>query len=84
MHVNLPASASENELKCENARFTHFREKIHLLALKLIFITSIWRVYMHIKFNTQNKRLEWYKKRSLFAKWAIQNNSDALAETHMK
>ena len=24
--------------------------------------------------------LEWYKKRSLFAKWAIQNNSDALEE----
>ena len=27
--------------------------------------------------------LEWYKNRSIFAKWAIQNNSDALvANTH--
>ena len=34
---------------------------------------------MYIKFNTQNERLEWYKTRSLFAKWAIQNNSDAIA-----
>ena len=33
---------------------------------------------MYIKLNTQNERLEWYKKRSLFAKWAMQNNSDAL------
>ena len=58
--------------------------KTHLLALELIFIGSSWRVYMHIKFNNSNKRLEWYKKRSLFAKWAIQNNSDALAAAHIK
>ena len=27
---------------------------------------------------------EWYKKRSIFAKWAIQNNSDALAAAQIK
>ena len=32
--------------------FTHFREKMHLLSLELIFISSSWRVYMYIKFNT--------------------------------
>ena len=39
---------------------------------------------MDIKFNAENKRLEWYKKRSLYAKWAIQNNLDALAAAHRK
>ena len=28
--------------------------------------------------------LEWYKKRSIIAKWAIQNNADALAATQLK
>ena len=28
--------------------------------------------------------LEWYKKRSLFAKWVIQNSLDALAAAHIK
>ena len=28
--------------------------------------------------------LEWYKKRSVFAKLATQKNSDALAATHIK
>ena len=37
---------------------------------------------MHKKFL--KKRLEWYKKRSIFVKWIIQNNSDALGATHMK
>ena len=37
---------------------------------------------MYIKFDIENERLEWYKKRSIFAKWAIQNNSYALAATH--
>ena len=37
---------------------------------------------MHIKFNIE--RLEWHKKRSIFAKWAIQNNLYALAATHIK
>ena len=32
---------------------------------------------MYIKFNTLNGRPEWYKNSSLFAKRAIQNNSDA-------
>ena len=39
---------------------------------------------MYIQFVTSNERLEWYKKRSLFAKLSIQNNSDALAATHIK
>ena len=30
------------------------------------------------------KNKHWYKKRSLFAEWAIQNNSDALAAIHNK
>ena len=36
-----------------------------------------------MKFNIENERLEWYKKRVLFAKWAIQNNSDALEAAHI-
>ena len=56
----------------------------HFLALELIFVTSSWGVYMHIKFDILNESLEWYKKRSIFAKGAIQNNSDALAATHIK
>ena len=37
----------------------------------------------YIKFDILNESLEWYKKRSIFAKWAMQNNSDALAaKTH--
>ena len=28
--------------------------------------------------------LEWYEKRSLFAKWATQNNSDGVAAAHIK
>ena len=39
---------------------------------------------MHIKFDISNKKLEWRKKSSLFTKWAMQNNSDALAATHIK
>ena len=30
------------------------------------------------------KYLEWYKKHLIFAKWVIQNNSDALTATHIK
>ena len=75
-------------LKMENSsswvNFTHFREKTNLLALELIFVSSGWRVYMYIKFDIENESLEWYKKRSIFAKWAIQKNSDALATTHRK
>ena len=39
---------------------------------------------MNIKFDIKNEKLDWYKKGSLFAKWAIQNNSDTLAATHLK
>ena len=39
---------------------------------------------MYIKFDILNERLKWYKKRSIFAKWARQNNYDALAATHIK
>ena len=42
-------------LKIENnssrINFTHFREKTHLLAHELIFVSSSWRVYTHIKFH---------------------------------
>ena len=37
---------------------------------------------MHVKFYALNERLEWYKKRSLFAKWVIQKNSGTLAVIH--
>ena len=57
---------------------------MHLLALELILVSSSWRVYIYIKFDIQNERLEGYEKRSIFAKWVIQNNSDALATTHIK
>ena len=39
---------------------------------------------MHIKFVIKNEKLEWYEKRSLFAKWATQNNSDTLAAIHIE
>ena len=31
-----------------------------------------------------NERLEWHKKHSIFTKWGIQNNSNALAATYIK
>ena len=39
---------------------------------------------MHIKFDIKKEMLGWYKKRSIFNKWAVQNNSDPLAPTHIK
>ena len=40
---------------------------------------------MHIKFNAENKNLEWHKKKlSLFAKWAMQNKLDALVAAQIK
>ena len=41
---------------------------------------------MYIKFDTQNERLEWHKKRSLFAKWDIQTIRirKQSAATHLK
>ena len=39
---------------------------------------------MHIKFDIKNEGLECYKKRSLFSRWVMQNNSDTLAATHLK
>ena len=39
---------------------------------------------MYVKLNFLNEMLEWYKNRSLFAKWTIQNNSDGLAAAHIK
>ena len=38
---------------------------------------------MQIKLDIENERLEWYKKLSMFAKWTIQNISDASAATHL-
>ena len=67
-----------------SVNFINFREKTHLFALELIFVISSWRVYMHIKFDIQNENLEWYKKRSIFTKWARENNSNALAATHIQ
>ena len=64
--------------------FEYFREKMHFLALELIFASSSWRVYMYTEFDIWYEWLEWYKKRSSFAKWAILNNSDALAATRIK
>ena len=39
---------------------------------------------MYVKFDIKNEKVEWYQKRLIFAKWAIQNDSDALAATHKK
>ena len=39
---------------------------------------------MYIKFDIKNESLEWHKKRLIFAKRVIQNNSDALVATHIK
>ena len=64
--------------------FAHFRAKTHLLGLELISVSSSWRVYIHIKFDIQNERLERYEKRSIFAKWTVQNISDALVATQIK
>ena len=67
-----------------SVNFTHFWEKTHLLAFELLFVCSSWRVYMHIKFDILNKRLESYKKLSIFGKWAMQNNLDELEATKIK
>ena len=64
--------------------FIHFLEKTHLHKLEFIFFSSSWGIYMYIKFYIQNERLEWYKKDSLFACRATQNNPDTLAATHFK
>ena len=64
--------------------FTHSPEKTHLLTLELIFKSLNWRVYRYIKFVIENLRLKCYKKRLLFTYRATQNNSDALAATHLK
>ena len=40
---------------------------------------------LHVcKIDIENERLELHKKRSLFAKWVIQNDSDALVAAHIK
>ena len=38
---------------------------------------------MYIKIEIKNRRLEWNKNRLISDKWAIQNNSDAFAATHI-
>ena len=37
--------------------FPHHLEKMHLLTIELIFISSSWRIYMHMKF--------------VFSKWKV-------------
>ena len=39
---------------------------------------------MYINFVIKNERLEWYKRRSLFAYKATQNNSGTLVATLLK
>ena len=39
---------------------------------------------MYTKFDIKNENLQWYKIRAIFVKWAIQNNSNALAAIHIK
>ena len=68
IHVNSPAWVDENRLKWEKVRFFSETNKTHHLALELIVVSSSWQVYMYIKFDIKNERLEWYKKRSTFAK----------------
>ena len=62
-------------LKVENnsswVNLTHFREKTHLLALESIFVSSSYRFYAYIKFDTWNEKLQSYKKRSIFDKLGI-------------
>ena len=65
-------------------KFIHFQKKTHLLTFELIFVSSSWRIYMYIKFDIKNQRLELYKKCSLFAYGPIQNNLDTLAFTLLK
>ena len=65
MHINSLAWANEYQLKCKKGRFTHYPEKTHLFALELIFISSSWRVCMHVKSpwwdtNRRNKGKEKY------------------------
>ena len=57
-------------------------------ALELIFVSWSWGVYMHIKLNILNVRLEWYKIRSIFAmshtKWFRCFSSSTLKEEKLK
>ena len=69
----------EKNSSCVN--FTHLLQKMNLFTFELIFISSSWRLYLNIKVIILNKRLEWYKERSLLAYRAIQNNLDSFAAT---
>ena len=64
--------------------FTLFPEKARLHALELNFVRSKWRVKKYFKFDIYNERLEWYKNSTVFAKWAMQSNSNSLGATHKK
>ena len=68
----------ENNSPCVN--FTHFLGKPPLLTLELIFISSSWRVDVHVKYE----RLEWYEKRSLFAYRTHPMNLDRVIATLLK
>ena len=57
----------------------HARVNFHYLKL----VCKVY-VYMYVKFDVSNERLEWYKKRLIFAEWVTQNNSDALSATLLK
>ena len=65
-------------LKIENnsswVNFTHFWEKTHLSEFEMILVSSSWLLYVNIKFNIWNERLEWCKKRTIFYKWTLLNN----------
>ena len=84
MHVSSPAWGEKNQFKSEKVRFPSEMSEMYLLALELIFVSSSWWVYIYIKLDIKNEKLERHKKRSTFAKLAIQNNSDALAAAHIK
>ena len=66
--VNYPSFPIEKAPSCTWVDFHH-------LMLASLHVYKIW--YLKLK-------LEWCKKRSIFVKWAIQNNSDASAATHLK
>ena len=39
---------------------------------------------MYVKFDIESERLEWYKKRSLFAKWKIQKQFRCISSSTHK
>ena len=66
---------------------THLNKKMKLTHLELILTHYSKTQLLKLNSSAQTESYEWleqYKKCSLFAKWAIQKNSNVLEATRVK